>query len=146
MPGLSINQILDILPHRYPILLVDRVVDFVEGKSVRGIKNVTFNEPFFQGHYPGLPIMPGVLILESMAQTGAVLLLSSDDFEGTVPLIGSFDKVKFRRQVIPGDQLIIDVDLVWMRGGVGKIKAKGTVDGDLAAEMEMTFKLQPREG
>jgi 3-hydroxyacyl-[acyl-carrier-protein] dehydratase len=138
---IDIKGILDTVPHRYPILLVDRILEFEEEKRIVGLKNVTINEPFFQGHYPGNPIMPGVLILESMAQAGAILLLSSERFRGTVPLFGAIDKVKFKRQVIPGDQLISSLELDWVRGSIGHFQGIATVDGQLAATMEATFKL-----
>lgn len=141
---MDINRIMEVLPHRYPLLLVDRIVEMSDSHC-RGIKNVTINEQFFQGHYPGRPIMPGVLILEAMAQTGAVLLLSMPEYTGMIPVLGAFDKVKFKRQVIPGDQLVMDVELLWIRNGVGKTTAKVTVDGELAAQMEMTFKLLPND-
>lgn len=131
------------LPHRYPMLLVDRIEDLEDSKSCVAIKNVTINEPFFVGHYPGFPIMPGVLIIEAMAQAGAVILLCDKRFEGLVPVIGNIDDVKFRRQVVPGDQLRTQVALVWMRGTIGRIKCEATVEGDLAASMELTFKLVP---
>jgi beta-hydroxyacyl-ACP dehydratase FabZ len=141
-----IEEILQYLPHRYPMLLVDRILEVNEEKTWgRGLKNVTVNEPFFQGHYPGKPIMPGVLIIESMAQLGAAIILMNPQFEGSVPLIGGIDAVKFKRMVVPGDQLIIDVEILWLRGTIGKIKAQATVEGDLAASMEMVFKLMPRE-
>ncbi|MEX2244555.1 MAG: 3-hydroxyacyl-ACP dehydratase FabZ [Fimbriimonadaceae bacterium] len=141
---MDINEIMKVLPHRYPMLLVDRIVAVGEG-TCRGIKNVTINEPFFQGHYPDRPIMPGVLIIEAMAQTGAVILLMDPKFKGMVPVIGAIDDVKFKRQVVPGDQLVTDVELVWMRQDVGRIRATATVEGDVAAQMEMTFKLIPGE-
>ena len=130
------------LPHRYPMLLVDRILelDHENGRCV-GLKNVTMNEPFFQGHYPGKPIMPGVLIIESMAQVGASLLLSNPDAAGMVPLIGAIDDVKFKRMVVPGDQLRVEGQILWVRKTVGRIKCVGSVDGDVAATMEMTFKL-----
>ena len=137
---MDINEIMRVLPHRFPMLLVDRILE-VSDTSAKGIKNVTINEAFFQGHYPGRPIMPGVLILEAMAQTGAVILLGNPAYKGMIPVIGAIDDVKYRRQVVPGDQLLIDVELLWMRQGVGRIKATATVDGDLAAQMELTFKL-----
>lgn len=140
---MNINQIMQVLPHRYPMLLVDRVLELEPGKRAKGLKNVTMNEAFFQGHYPGMPIMPGVLIVEAMAQAGAVILLTSEQYAGMVPVIGAIDGVKFRRQVVPGDTLITDVELLWIKSGVGRIKAVGTVDGQLAAEMELTFKLMP---
>ena len=133
------------LPHRYPMLLVDRIVEVVPGQRSVGIKNVTINEPFFQGHYPGLPIMPGVLIVEAMAQAGAVIILSDENFKGMIPVIGAIDEVRFRRQVVPGDQLRMEVDLLKIKGVVGKIKGVATVDGQVAAEMEMTFKLVSAE-
>ena len=141
---MDISKIMEVLPHRYPMLLVDRIVE-VDGDRCVGIKNVTINEPFFQGHYPDRPIMPGVLILEAMAQTGAVILLADPDNRHKVPVMGAIDNVKFKRQVVPGDQLRIEVQLLWIRNGVGKIQAVAKVDGELAAKMEMTFKLLARE-
>jgi 3-hydroxyacyl-[acyl-carrier-protein] dehydratase len=145
LPLINIEEILSILPHRYPMLLVDRVVDLVPGKSCRGIKNVTINEPFFQGHYPGRPIMPGVLIIEAMAQAGAVLLLSDPDLAGRIPLMGAIEEAKFKRPVLPGDQLVTDIEVLWVRGNVGKFKATGTVEGETVACMEMVFKLRDRD-
>jgi beta-hydroxyacyl-ACP dehydratase FabZ len=120
---------------------VDRILEIEEGKSIRGLKNVTVNEPFFQGHYPGMPIMPGVLIVEAMAQAGALLLLTTEQFKGKVPLIGGVDKVKFKRPVVPGDQLITDLKLDWLRGSIGHFTGEARVDGQLVASMEMTFKI-----
>lgn len=129
------------------MLLVDRILEVSEdGMRGQGLKNVTMNEPFFQGHYPGKPIMPGVLIIESMAQVGAAIMLMSPSYKGMVPLIGAIEGVKFKRMVQPGDQLIIDVEVLWVRGSIGKTKATATVDGELAASMEMTFKLMPKDG
>jgi beta-hydroxyacyl-ACP dehydratase FabZ len=142
---MNIHEIMTYLPHRYPMLLVDRVEDVVPGKSCVGIKNVTVNESFFQGHYPGMPIMPGVLIIEAMAQAGAIILLKLQEYEGMVPIIGAIDDVKFRRQVVPGDQLVTQVELLWIRAGIGRIRTTGTVDGQVAASMEMTFKLIPKD-
>lgn len=127
------------------MLLVDRITEMDLGKRCVGYKNVTMNEAFFQGHYPGKPIMPGVLIVESMAQVGAVMLLSMPGFEGRVPLIGAMDQIKFRRPVVPGDQLTTVVEVLWTKGSVGKIKAVSTVDGEVAAEMEMIFKLRDKD-
>jgi len=142
----NIQEILEFLPHRYPMLLVDRILEVSEDmKTCRGLKNVTINEPFFQGHYPGLPIMPGVLIIESMAQVGAALLLCQPALRGSTPLIGAIDDVKFKRPVVPGDQLIIDVEILWVRGSIGKMQGTGSVDGELAASMMMTFKLLPKD-
>lgn len=141
MDTIGIEEILKYLPHRYPMLLVDRIIEVVPGKSCRGIKNVTFNEDFFQGHYPGMPVMPGVLILEAIAQAGAILFLTDPSNIGKVPLIGSFDNVKFRKRVVPGDQLVSDVRLDWYRGGVGKFSGTASVDGEVVATMECAFKL-----
>lgn len=142
---MDIQRIMRYLPHRYPILLVDRIIEVEPKKRCVGIKNVTVNEPHFQGHYPGIPIMPGVLIVEAMAQCGAVILLADPELEGLIPVIGSIDNIKFRRQVVPGDQLRMEIDLLKFKGVVGKIYAVATVDGQVAAEMNMTFKLLPRE-
>ena len=135
-----------ILPHRYPMLLVDRILWISEdGRTCRGLKNVTVNEPYFQGHYPGNPIMPGVLIIETMAQVGAVILLSLPEFKGCVPLIGAIDDVRFKRLVRPGDELISECSIMWVRGSIGKMKGVATVNGEVVAGMEMTFKLGKKE-
>lgn len=130
------------------MLLVDRIVEIdYEKRTCKGLKNVTINEPFFQGHYPGQPIMPGVLIVESMAQCGAALLLAGPEFAGRIPLIGAIDDVKFKRPVVPGDQLIVDCEVLWVRAGagIGRMKSVATVDGEVAASMEITFKLRERD-
>lgn len=142
----GITELLDVLPHRYPILLVDKILEInEEGTKCRGLKNVTINEPFFQGHYPGNPIMPGVLIIESMAQVGAALLMKNPALAGRIPLIGSIENVKFRRMVRPGDQLIHDIEILWVKGNVGKMDAVATVDGEVAAKMVMLFKLSEKD-
>jgi 3-hydroxyacyl-[acyl-carrier-protein] dehydratase len=142
---IQIQELMSVLPHRYPILLVDRILELdVETMTCKGLKNVTINEPFFQGHYPGNPIMPGVLIIESMAQVGAALLLKTPNLAGRLPLIGNIDNVKFRRIVRPGDQLIIDVTILWVKGNVGKMRASATIEGEVASQMEMVFKLSDR--
>lgn len=138
---MSPNEILGTLPHRFPMLLVDRIEDIVPGKSCRGIKNVTFNEPFFVGHYPGNPIMPGVLIVEAMAQAGAVILLTDPAYKEYIPVIGAIDEVRLRRPVVPGDTLETEAELLWFRQDVGRLKAVATVGGEVAAQMELTFKL-----
>lgn len=142
---LTVEQIMELMPHRYPMLLVDRIVSMEPGKRCRGLKNVTFNEAFFQGHYPGRPIMPGVLIVEAIAQAGAVVLLCEESNHGSIPLIGAIDDVRFKRPVVPGDQLISDVELLWFRHGVGRMRGVATVDGEVAASMELTFKLAPKD-
>ncbi len=135
---LGIEDIMKILPHRYPFLLVDRVVEMEEKKRIVGIKNVTINEPFFQGHFPGHPIMPGVLIVEAMAQVGGVLLMGTvDDPESKVVYFMSIDKIKFRRPVKPGDQLRFEVDIVQLRGTTCRIAGVAKVDGAVVCEAEM---------
>jgi len=143
---IPIEQILEHLPHRYPILLVDRLLevesDYSRGK---GIKNVTINEPFFQGHYPGKPIMPGVLIVESIAQCAAAIMLLDPKNKGLLPILGALDNVKFKRMVVPGDQLTLDIEILWMRGAIGKGRGVAHVSGEQAASAELTFKLIPKE-
>jgi len=133
------KEIEAILPHRYPFLLVDRILELELGKRVVGIKNVTVNEPFFVGHFPGHPIMPGVLILEAMAQVGGVLLMRSLDAnaEKKVIYFTGIDHARFRRPVVPGDQIRIEVELVQLRRQVCRMKGTASVDGKLAAEAEM---------
>lgn len=128
-----------ILPHRYPMLLIDKVIEMEEGKSIVGIKNVTVNEPFFCGHFPGNPIMPGVLITEALAQTGAVLLLSMPENKGKLGVFTGINNFKFRRQVVPGDTLTLSAELLMYRHGMGKANVKATVDGDVAAMGEISF-------
>ena len=116
---MNTTDIMKILPHRYPFLLVDRITEVVEGKSVKGYKNVTMNEPFFQGHFPGQPIMPGVLILEALAQTGGVAVLSMEEFKGKTPLFAGADKVRWRGMVTPGDRLDLECEIVKIKGPIG---------------------------
>ncbi|MFW5999432.1 MAG: 3-hydroxyacyl-ACP dehydratase FabZ [Halanaerobiaceae bacterium] len=143
---MDINKIRDTLPHRYPFLLVDRVLELEPGKKVVGIKNVTINEEFFLGHYPGHPIMPGVLIVEAMAQVGGLLMLESVDKEkDMLPFFAGIDKAKFRQPVIPGDRLRIEAEVIRLRNKTGKLSAKSFVEQDLAAEAELMFALQYRE-
>jgi 3-hydroxyacyl-[acyl-carrier-protein] dehydratase len=128
-----------ILPHRYPFLLVDRILEIEEGKKAVGIKNVTINEPFFQGHFPGNPIMPGVLIVEAMAQVGAVAILSMEEYKGKLAVFAGMEKMRFRKQVIPGDTLRLEAELTAIKRGIGKAQVKATVDGKVAAEGEVMF-------
>jgi len=137
--SMTITEILEVLPHRFPMLLVDRILEVIPGKSCIGLKNVTINEAFFEGHYPGNPIMPGVLIIEAMAQAGSVILLADPKFKGRVPIIGAIDNVKLKKPVTPGDALISEVELLWLKGSVGRLRAQATVDGQLCASMELTF-------
>ena len=128
-----------IIPHRYPVLLVDRVLELELGQRIVAIKSVSGNEPFFQGHFPGNPIMPGVLIVEALAQTGVVLMLSDEANKGKLPLFAGIDKLKFRRQVLPGDTLRLELNVTSQRGRVGKGHVRATVDDQVAAEGDLTF-------
>jgi len=133
--SVDIRRILEILPHRYPFLLVDRIVEMEPRKSIVGIKNVTMNEPFFQGHFPGNPVMPGVLILEAMGQVAAVLFLhDEDDMKNRFVYFAGADKVRFRRPVVPGDQLRCEIEVLRVRSKSCQVLARATVDGELAAE------------
>ena len=139
MSALTIQEIKEIIPHRYPMLLVDRVEELEEGKRVVAKKNVTINEPFFQGHFPHEPVMPGVLIVEAMAQAGAVALLSLEDFRGKTAYFGGLDKAKFRKKVTPGDTLILEVEILKVKSNAGIGKGVAKVDGKKVAEAELTF-------
>jgi beta-hydroxyacyl-ACP dehydratase FabZ len=143
---MDIKQILATLPHRYPFLLVDRILELEPGKRAVGIKNVTMNEEFFIGHFPGNPIMPGVLVMEAMAQVGGILLLSTTGNEGKLALFGGADKMRFRRQILPGDQLVTEVVILKCRGDIGRVKVTGRVDGKVAAEGEYIFVLKKEDG
>ncbi|MDT2597492.1 3-hydroxyacyl-ACP dehydratase FabZ [Enterococcus dongliensis] len=136
---LTIEEIKEIIPHRYPMLLIDRVEELDAGKSIKAKKNVSVNEPFFQGHFPHEPVMPGVLIVEAMAQAGAVALLSMDEFKGKTAYFGGIDKAKFRKKVVPGDTLILEVELTKVRSSAGCGKGIAYVDGKKVAEAELTF-------
>jgi len=139
--SLYINDIMKRIPHRYPFLLVDRVSELVPGKSAKGYKNVTINEPFFQGHFPDYPVMPGVLIIEALAQLGAAAVLGSEEHEDKLAMFTGIDKVRFRRQVIPGDRLDLEAEIIKMRGLMGKAAVKAMVEGEVAAEGEIMFAL-----
>ncbi|HLR67744.1 3-hydroxyacyl-ACP dehydratase FabZ [Virgibacillus alimentarius] len=130
------------IPHRYPFLLVDKVTEMEEGKRVVGLKNVTANEPFFQGHFPEYPVMPGVLILEALAQTGAIAVLHMEQNQGKIGFLAGVDKCRFKRQVKPGDQLQLEVEITRVKGSIGKGKGIATVDGEKACEAEIMFAIQ----
>ncbi|PFA53966.1 3-hydroxyacyl-[acyl-carrier-protein] dehydratase FabZ [Bacillus anthracis] len=138
---LDIQQIKEIIPHRYPFLLVDKVLEVEEGKRAIGIKNVTANEGFFNGHFPDYPVMPGVLIVEALAQVGAVAMLKKEENRGRLAFFAGIDNCRFKRQVRPGDQLRLEVEMTRVRGAIGKGKAIATVDGEIACETEITFAL-----
>ncbi len=143
---IDVNEILDLLPHRYPFLLVDRVLEFEEAKRIIAIKNVTVNEPFFQGHFPGRPIMPGVLILEAMAQAGGVLAFKSfPGMHGSVFFTG-IDGARFRKPVVPGDQLKFIVDVVKHRREIWVFEAKAYVENDVVAEARIMAMLKQEQG
>ena len=136
---MDINEIMKILPHRPPFLLIDKVEEIVEGEKIVAIKNVTMNEPYFVGHFPQEPVMPGVLIVEAMAQAGAVAVLSMDQFKGKTAYFGGIDKAKFRRKVVPGDTLRIEVEIIKLKMNAGICKGTAYVDGKKACEAEITF-------
>ncbi|MBD2530266.1 3-hydroxyacyl-ACP dehydratase FabZ [Nostoc flagelliforme FACHB-838] len=136
------EEIQKLLPHRYPFLLVDKIIDYVPGKKAVGVKNVTINEPHFQGHFPERPLMPGVLIVEAMAQVGGIVLTQMSSVEGGLFVFAGIDKVRFRRQIVPGDQLVITVELLWVKQRrFGKMQSRAEVDGQLACEGELMFSL-----
>ncbi|NBX04564.1 MAG: 3-hydroxyacyl-[acyl-carrier-protein] dehydratase FabZ [Betaproteobacteria bacterium] len=143
---MDIHKILKKLPHRYPILLVDRVIALDKGKTIKALKNVTINEPFFQGHFPYRPVMPGVLMLEALAQAAALLAfdaLGSEPTEDLVYYFAGIDNARFKRPVEPGDQLILDVEMVRMKAGIFKFNGMASVDGVLAVQAELTCAVRP---
>lgn len=142
MSALDIQAVMEMLPHRYPMLMVDRIIELERQQRAVGIKNVTVNEPAFTGHYPGRPIFPGVLIVEAMAQIGGIALMPDDVSEedaDKVPLLTGVDKGRFRRPVVPGDTLRIEVNVLRARRGLGKVAAVATVDDEVVAEAELMF-------
>jgi 3-hydroxyacyl-[acyl-carrier-protein] dehydratase len=144
MPILDVNEIREILPHRFPFLLVDRIVE-LEDERIVGIKNVTVNEPFFAGHFPNFPVMPGVLIVEAMAQTAGILVLRSiPDRDSKLVFLVSVDYARFRKPVVPGDQLRLEMKMMRRKGTVVKMSGRATVEGVLVAEAEVMCKLEDR--
>lgn len=138
---LDVTQIKEIIPHRYPFLLIDKILEVEDGVKAVGIKNVTANEEFFNGHFPDYPVMPGVLIVEALAQVGAVAMLKKEENRGRLAFFAGIDNCRFKKQVKPGDQLRLEVEIVRLRGPIGKGKAVATVDGEIACEAEITFAL-----
>lgn len=136
---LNINEIKEIIPHRYPFIFVDRIEELEPGKRAVGFKNVTVNDYFFEGHFKEEPVMPGVLIIEALAQVGAVALLSMDEFKGKIAYFGGINKARFKKKVVPGDKLKLEIEIIKMRGPMGIGSAKATVDGEIAATAELTF-------
>ena len=139
---MNVEAIRQILPHRYPFLLVDKIMEMVPGKSCMGIKNVTVNEQFFQGHFPSEAIMPGVLIIEAMAQLGGVMMLAVPEHTGKLALIGGINKCRFRRPVLPGDTLYLYAEVLKVRGDIGRVYCHAEVEGTTVAEAEILFALR----
>ncbi|MCP3761456.1 MULTISPECIES: 3-hydroxyacyl-ACP dehydratase FabZ [Domibacillus] len=139
---MDIREIKETIPHRYPFLLVDRILEAEDGKRAVGIKNVTANEEFFNGHFPEYPVMPGVLIVEALAQVGAVAMLKKEENKGRLAFFAGIDNCRFKRQVVPGDQLRLEVEMTRLRGSIGKAKATATVDGELVCEADLMFALE----
>ena len=141
----DIQEIMDLLPHRYPFLLIDRVTGFEPGKRLVAIKNVTINEPFFQGHFPGYPIMPGVLVIEAMAQAGGILIMAEiPDRHAKLVVFTGIERAKFRRPVTPGDQIRFEIESLSVRSRAGRMQGKAFVDGKLACEAILTCRVVPR--
>jgi 3-hydroxyacyl-[acyl-carrier-protein] dehydratase len=139
---LDIQQIQSIIPHRFPFLLIDRILELQSGISAVGIKNVTMNEPFFAGHFPHYPVMPGVLIIEALAQVGAVAILSMEENKGKIAFFAGIDGARFRGQVVPGDTLKLEVTIIKMKASIGKGSAIASVNGQIVAEAELMFAIQ----
>lgn len=136
---MDIQEIQKIIPHRYPFILVDRIEEIEPGKRAKGYKNVSINDYFFQGHFPEEPVMPGVLIIEALAQVGAVALLSMEEFKGRIAYFGGINKARFRKKVIPGDRLDLEIEIIKRKGPLGIGAAKATVNGKVVASAELTF-------
>lgn len=141
---LDIREIMEILPHRFPFLLVDRVLEVVPGERAVAIKNVSVNEPQFTGHFPERPLMPGVLIVEALAQVGGIIMLQLEEFHGKVALFAGIDGVRFRRTVSPGDQLVMTAQLIKIKGNIGRVRVAARVDDQLVTEGELMFALVER--
>ncbi len=141
MPDIDIRQIMEILPHRYPLLLVDRILELEPGVRARGFKNITYNEPVFTGHFPGNPLFPGVYMIEAMAQLGGCVVLEPGEFSRKVPYLAGINNAKFRRPVVPGDRLMMEVRLVKHKRNIGWVEAEAKVDDQLAVAAELMFSI-----
>jgi 3-hydroxyacyl-[acyl-carrier-protein] dehydratase len=139
--AMDVEQIRDLIPHRYPFLLVDRILELEPGKRAVGLKNVTVNESFFQGHFPIQALMPGVLIVESMAQVGGIMVMMMPEIRGKMALLAGLENVRFRQPVMPGDALITEAELLWLRRDVGRVKTTARVEQEIVAEAEIIFVL-----
>ncbi len=142
---MSIDEIRTMLPHRYPFLMIDRVLELTPGEKILALKNVSINEEFFNGHFPGRAVMPGVLITESMAQAAGLMLLSIEEFQGRIVYLASIDKMRFRKPVVPGDALMIEATMIWRRGALGKVVVSAKVDNQVAASGEMSFAIKEEQ-
>ncbi|MEQ8153429.1 MAG: 3-hydroxyacyl-ACP dehydratase FabZ [Clostridiaceae bacterium] len=136
---LGVKEIREIIPHRYPFLLIDRVEELEPGVRAKGFKNLTANEEFFQGHFPGEPVMPGVLMIEALAQMGAVSILSKEEFKGKTAFLAGIDKVRYKRKVVPGDKLELEIEIIKVKGPIGIGKGTAKVDGVIACQGEILF-------
>lgn len=139
--SIGIDEIMKVLPHRYPFLMVDRVLEYEPGKRAVAIKNISVNEPQFTGHFPGRPIMPGVLIVEALAQVAGIALLKLEEYHGKLALIVGIDGMRFRKPVKPGDQVVMTVEFIKFKGNLGRVKAEACVEGQLVAEGELLFSM-----
>lgn len=144
--NMNAEEIMKIIPHRYPFLMIDRIIELLPGNKAVGIKNLTINEPFFAGHFPGKPVMPGVLMVEAMAQAGALALLSLEEYRGKIAMFAGVDRIRFKRSAFPGETLLICAELTAIKGTIGKGKGKITVDGETVCSGEFMFALADGQG